>query len=174
MTTARQRAQAAARPILSQALANVPSDVVVALNLGELVDAMFNAADENAIALPRHRVADEDVAAYRVGEKPGDPNRAYYALLGTRSLTGAPEVSIAIVESDSAQNAPHVLAEGGPLLVLSTNPDNARVFGLAIAAAADSAARNDWGAWDEAQQAAAAAQADAEAEASQMFDNQEK
>ncbi len=144
--TPRQLGVAAARPFIRAAADTLPDDLVLAVEIGPMVDAVIHAVHPDAVTPPRHRPEEEDDLAYRVGETTTE-RPPLYAFISTwpgghiprrtpDAQPGRPRVDITIVEAETATTARIDTRE---VLTLSGDPANLRLFALGLIAAIDHA-----------------------------------
>lgn len=138
MSTPRQLGIVAARPFIERAAETLPADVVFAFDVGGMVDAVLAAAHPDALIPPRHRVEDEDDLAYQVAEPRGEDPRALYAFLTTwpgKPATGHPgRLDVTVVRAYTASTA---RVDTNEVVTLGGHPQNMRLFGMGLVAAAD-------------------------------------
>jgi hypothetical protein len=133
MTTARDSATQALRPYIEQMAERMPPEV--AINIGEMVDAVLTAIDDRAVLkLPRYYVRDEGEATYLIATEENGSAVAFS--LDTSNTIDLVQINILMRASGSNSGYERVDA-------FAVNHDNLRNFALAaLAAIEDQHARN--------------------------------
>jgi hypothetical protein len=133
MTTARDAATQALRPYIEKMAERMPPEV--AINIGEMVDAVLTAIDDRAVLkLPRYYVRDEAETTYLIATE--DDGSAVAFSLDTRNTIDLTRINV-LLRSASQPTCYELVAE------LTANHDNLRNFCLAaLAATEDQHTRN--------------------------------